>query len=276
MILLDQFSNRNWVLRGCDGCDEILAIGNYTGIFGKRSSSASVCGRFDVKPPPRPLPFAHPPTDSDPLDNHHPATLRHLQNDYRRKWDKDEYLAKSQAQDDLSRSHAIATEAALASGKKPPMRPPAGGGSELPRPTKALEAREGDLGIEKNLGRVMVVGSGGKGPGAGFYVSMRSWGGDPGGLMIGLCFLCCSFGRYWFLGCTVGGVRSVMDTIFPFPLIPGQIFVSMLVETWSFYCGTRLVTRRRSSLPDPPFVGTVLIRQCDDDGRCSVKCVRGH
>ena len=43
----------------------------------------------------------------------------------------------------------------------------------MPKPTKALEAREGDLGIERNLGRVMVVGAGGKGPGAGFYVSFE-------------------------------------------------------------------------------------------------------
>jgi hypothetical protein len=46
----------------------------------------------------------------------------------------------------------------------------------LPKPTKALQAREEDLGIEKNLGKTMVVNTAGKGPGAGFYVSGR--GGD--------------------------------------------------------------------------------------------------
>jgi hypothetical protein len=43
----------------------------------------------------------------------------------------------------------------------------------LPKPTKSLEARTGDLEIEKNLGKTLLVSGTGRGPGAGFYVSMR-------------------------------------------------------------------------------------------------------
>jgi hypothetical protein len=93
------------------------------------------------------------------------------QNDYRRKWDKEEYLAKSKAQDAAAQEYAQAAQAAQAAGKKPPPRPRAGDANMGPKPTKALEAREEDLGIEKNLGKSMLIAAGGKGPGAGFYVS---------------------------------------------------------------------------------------------------------
>jgi hypothetical protein len=93
------------------------------------------------------------------------------QNDYRRKWDKEEYLAKSKAQDAAAQEYAQAAQAAQAAGKRPPPRPRAGDANLGPKPTKALEAREEDLGIEKNLGKSMLVAAGGKGPGAGFYVS---------------------------------------------------------------------------------------------------------
>jgi hypothetical protein len=99
------------------------------------------------------------------------ATLSLGQNDYRRKWDKEEYLAKSKAQDAAAQEYAQAAQAAQAAGKKPPPRPRAGDANLGPKPTKALEAREEDLGIEKNLGKSMLVAAGGKGPGAGFYVS---------------------------------------------------------------------------------------------------------
>lgn len=99
------------------------------------------------------------------------ATLPLGQNDYRRKWDKEEYLAKSKAQDAAAQEYAQAAQAAQAAGKKPPPRPRAGDANMGPKPTKALEAREEDLGIEKNLGKSMLVAAGGKGPGAGFYVS---------------------------------------------------------------------------------------------------------
>lgn len=104
------------------------------------------------------------------------------QNDYRRKWDKEEYLAKSKAQDAAAQEYAQAAQAAQAAGKKPPPRPRAGDANLGPKPTKALEAREEDLGIEKNLGKSMLVAAGGKGPGAGFYVSDSiSSGGKSGG-----------------------------------------------------------------------------------------------
>jgi U4/U6.U5 tri-snRNP component SNU23 len=93
------------------------------------------------------------------------------QNDYRRKWDKEEYLAKSKAQDAAAQEYAQAAQAAQAAGKKPPPRPRAGDANMGPKPTKALEAREEDLRIEKNLGKSMLIAAGGKGPGAGFYVS---------------------------------------------------------------------------------------------------------
>lgn len=99
------------------------------------------------------------------------ATLPLGQNDYRRKWDKEEYLAKSKAQDAAAQEYAQAAQAAQAAGKKPPPRPRAGDANLGPKPTKALEARDEDLGIEKNLGKSMLVAAGGKGPGAGFYVS---------------------------------------------------------------------------------------------------------
>lgn len=55
-------------------------------------------------------------------------------------------------------------------GKKPRFNNPR---DDLPKPTKELQAREGDLGIEKNLNKTMLVqgSSGGRGPkGPGFYV----------------------------------------------------------------------------------------------------------
>lgn len=90
-------------------------------------------------------------------------------NDYRRKWDKEEYAAKAKAQDTAAYEHAQEVEKALAAGKKPP-KPPRSG-VMLPKPTKSLEARKEDLEIEKNLGKSMLVSGTGKGPGAGFYVS---------------------------------------------------------------------------------------------------------
>lgn len=103
---------------------------------------------------------------SNPGVEHEPK-----QNDYRRKWDKEEYTARAKAQDAASAEYAQAASAAALAGKRPPPRPPRQGENVGPKPTKALEAREEDLGIERNLGKSMLVSAGGKGPGAGFYVS---------------------------------------------------------------------------------------------------------
>jgi hypothetical protein len=60
-------------------------------------------------------------------------------------------------------------------GRKPKFQKPR---DDLPKPTKELQAREGDLGIEKNLNKTMLVQGGtlgGRGPkGPGFYVSFPS------------------------------------------------------------------------------------------------------
>lgn len=62
-------------------------------------------------------------------------------------------------------------------GRKPKFNKPR---DDLPKPTKELQAREGDLGIEKNLNKTMLVQGGtlgGRGPkGPGFYVSLSMGG----------------------------------------------------------------------------------------------------
>ncbi|WWD16352.1 hypothetical protein CI109_100778 [Kwoniella shandongensis] len=88
-------------------------------------------------------------------------------------WNKDEWAAKAKAKDEEGFEHAKAAEAALASGKLPPKRHNAM--DDLPKPTKALEARSEALDLNKNLNKTMLVQTTttGKGPrGAGFYCEM--------------------------------------------------------------------------------------------------------
>ncbi len=88
---------------------------------------------------------------------------------FRRKWDKETYTAKAAEQDASHAEHAKASQAAIQAGKKPPPRLK----SELPKPTKALEARREDLEIEKNLGKTVLVDTVGRKGGAGFYDRWR-------------------------------------------------------------------------------------------------------
>jgi hypothetical protein len=44
---------------------------------------------------------------------------------------------------------------------------------DLPKPTQALQARKEDLGIDKNLGKTIVVNQSAGGKGPGFYVSRK-------------------------------------------------------------------------------------------------------
>ncbi|KAK8861725.1 hypothetical protein IAR55_002548 [Kwoniella newhampshirensis] len=88
-------------------------------------------------------------------------------------WNKDEWAAKAKAKDEEGVEHAKAAEAALAAGKRPPKRHDAM--DDLPKPTKALEARSEALDLNKNLNKTMLVQTTttGKGPrGAGFYCEM--------------------------------------------------------------------------------------------------------
>ncbi|WVR03680.1 hypothetical protein IAU60_000675 [Kwoniella sp. DSM 27419] len=88
-------------------------------------------------------------------------------------WDKDEWAAKAKARDEEGAEYAKAAEKAMLEGKMPPQRKRPG--DDLPKPTKALEARKDDLDLTKNLNKTMLVQTTttGKGPrGAGFYCEM--------------------------------------------------------------------------------------------------------
>jgi U4/U6.U5 tri-snRNP component SNU23 len=106
---------------------------------------------------------------------------------FRRKWDKEEYAAKAAAQDAEHAEQSKAAQEALAKGKKPRYRK-----DDLPKPTKALEARTADLDIDKNLNKTVLVSNvGGKGAGQpGFYVSTVRRHGPRGGLLPSPSSLC--------------------------------------------------------------------------------------
>ncbi|ORX35320.1 hypothetical protein BD324DRAFT_632328 [Kockovaella imperatae] len=88
----------------------------------------------------------------------------------RKQWDKSEWEAKAKAKDEQSVEAAKAADAAIKQGKKPRFNI-----EDLPKPTKALEARTEDLGLEKNLNKTMLVQTSttGRGPkGAGYYCEL--------------------------------------------------------------------------------------------------------
>ncbi len=105
--------------------------------------------------------IAHP-----PLHTQDPAASR-------RNWDTAAYTAKAKEQDAATVERAKAADAALKQGKKPP-RPQRARDDALPKPTRKLEARTEDLGIEKNLNKTMLVTAvGGKTAKPGFFVRVR-------------------------------------------------------------------------------------------------------
>ncbi|WVQ78912.1 hypothetical protein IAT38_001003 [Cryptococcus sp. DSM 104549] len=88
-------------------------------------------------------------------------------------WNKEEWAAKAKEKDEEGYKRAKEAEDALAQGKAPPRRNAQY--DDLPKPTKALQAREEDLGLNKNLNKTMLVQTSttGKGPrGAGFYCEL--------------------------------------------------------------------------------------------------------
>jgi len=87
--------------------------------------------------------------------------------DFRKKWDKEEYAEKAKQKDLEERERMQENEERLKQGK----RPRKGRKEDLPKPTELMKQREGPLGLDKNLGKTIVVqNSSGRGPGVpGFY-----------------------------------------------------------------------------------------------------------
>ncbi|PKI82304.1 U4/U6.U5 snRNP associated protein [Malassezia vespertilionis] len=88
----------------------------------------------------------------------------------RRQWDIAEYSQRARDRDRERREHAIENEERLKQGKRPQGKRR----DDLPKPTQTMQAHQ-DLGLEKNLGKSVLVenaeGSSGNGTGhgAGFY-----------------------------------------------------------------------------------------------------------
>jgi hypothetical protein len=83
----------------------------------------------------------------------------------RRKWDMDEYGEKARQRDREDKERAQENEERLRKGQKPLQRKRQ---ELLPKATETLKAREGDLEIEKNQGKTLMVDGavgGRKGPG---------------------------------------------------------------------------------------------------------------
>ncbi|KAI0930597.1 hypothetical protein AcV5_007269 [Taiwanofungus camphoratus] len=87
--------------------------------------------------------------------------------DFRKKWDKEEYAEKARQRDQEEKERMQENEERLKQGKKPRR----GRREDLPKPTELMKRREGSLGLDKNLGKTMVVQNAGtRGPGVpGFY-----------------------------------------------------------------------------------------------------------
>ncbi|GBE81433.1 hypothetical protein BKA93DRAFT_815493 [Sparassis latifolia] len=87
--------------------------------------------------------------------------------DFRKKWDKEEYAEKARQHDQEEKERMQENEERLKQGKKPRK----GRRDDLPKPTELMKRREGDLELEKNLGKTIVVqNQGTRGPGVpGFY-----------------------------------------------------------------------------------------------------------
>ncbi|VDC06972.1 unnamed protein product [Peniophora sp. CBMAI 1063] len=87
--------------------------------------------------------------------------------EFRKKWDKEEYAERAKQKDAEAYELAKENEERAKQGK----RPLKGNKKVLPKPTELMKQREGDLELDKNLGKTMVVNNpGGRGPGQpGFY-----------------------------------------------------------------------------------------------------------
>ncbi|EIW66526.1 hypothetical protein M231_02294 [Tremella mesenterica] len=89
----------------------------------------------------------------------------------RKQWDKDEWAAKAKEKDEEAIEKAKSAEAALAKGLKPKFKDK----EDLPKPTKNMQQRTEDVGLNKDLNKTMLVQttSTGKGPkGPGFYCDL--------------------------------------------------------------------------------------------------------
>ena len=103
--------------------------------------------------------------------------------EFRKKWDKEEYAERARQKDaeayDLAKENeerakqgmlclCLHTSSGLNDTGKRPLK---GNKKVLPKPTELMKQREGDLELDKNLGKTMVVNNpGGRGPGQpGFY-----------------------------------------------------------------------------------------------------------
>ncbi|KAG5648568.1 hypothetical protein DXG03_003179 [Asterophora parasitica] len=82
--------------------------------------------------------------------------------DFRTKWNKEEYAERARKKDQEEKERMQENEDRMKQGKKPRK----GRRDDLPKPTELMQQREGDLELDKNLGKTMVVQNpGGKGPG---------------------------------------------------------------------------------------------------------------
>ncbi|KAL0579155.1 U4/U6.U5 snRNP associated protein [Marasmius crinis-equi] len=88
--------------------------------------------------------------------------------DFRKKWDKEEYAERAKKRDLEERERMQENEERLKQGKRPRKGPKR---DDLPKPTELMKQREGNLELDKNLNKTMVVQNpGGRGPGQpGFY-----------------------------------------------------------------------------------------------------------
>ncbi|WVN87140.1 uncharacterized protein L203_102316 [Cryptococcus depauperatus CBS 7841] len=87
-------------------------------------------------------------------------------------WNKEEYALRAKEKDQEAFEHAKAAEESHARGQAPKRQSQY---DSLPKPTELLKARAEDLGLNKNLGKTMLVTTTtvGKGPrGAGFYCEL--------------------------------------------------------------------------------------------------------
>lgn len=103
--------------------------------------------------------------------------------DFRKKWDKEEYAERAKKKDEEERERMQENEERLKQGKPVLFtnqclltvhvgkKPRKGKREDLPKPTELMKQREGPLGLDKNLGKTMVVqNTSGRGPGVpGFY-----------------------------------------------------------------------------------------------------------
>ncbi|KZO93094.1 hypothetical protein CALVIDRAFT_486322 [Calocera viscosa TUFC12733] len=85
---------------------------------------------------------------------------------FRKKWDREEFAEKAKVKDEEERERMKENDSRMRQGKKPRRIK-----EDVPKPTELMKAREGDLELEKNLNKTVIVQSaGGRGPGQpGFY-----------------------------------------------------------------------------------------------------------